>query len=353
MIAEVFLSQNETPCSHWERSVGLGKKDDVTSVYFRDDERYADLINVHIFSGLPVVTPEQVREKDTRVQGVIRKIKERFQFVKYRDIVRKVVFGTTFAVIGLEHQSGVDYAMPVRVMLEDAAGYQEQLLKIQKIHRRKGDLRGAEYVSGFTGTDRICPVITLVLYYGEEPWNGPKDLIQMMDGDEVPQEIRKFVNGYPIHIIDVRNYPYPERFQTDLREVFGFIQRSGDREKLRRYVEERKEQFEHLEEDAYDLMIQMTGSGELISLQDEWRDEGGKIDMCKALRDWAEEERKEGRREGREEGRKEGRKEGREEGHQDIARNMYRRHTPLEEIAEICEVSVEQVKIWAERWENR
>lgn len=262
---------------------------------------------------------------------------------------QKVVFGTTFAVIGLEHQSGVDYAMPVRVMLEDAAGYQEQLLKIQKIHRRKGDLRGAEYVSGFTGTDRICPVITLVLYYGEEPWNGPKDLIQMMDGDEVPQEIRKFVNGYPIHIIDVRNYPYPERFQTDLREVFGFIQRSGDREKLRRYVEERKEQFEHLEEDAYDLMIQMTGSGELISLQDEWRDEGGKIDMCKALRDWAEEERKEGR----EEGRKEGRKEGREEGHQDIARNMYRRHTPLEEIAEICEVSVEQVKIWAERWENR
>ena len=203
MIAEVFLSQNETPCSHWERSVGLGKKDDVTSVYFRDDERYADLINVHIFSGLPVVTPEQVREKDTRVQGVIRKIKE--------------------------------------------------------------------------------------------------------------------------------------RFQTDLREVFGFIQRSGDREKLRRYVEERKEQFEHLEEDAYDLMIQMTGSGELISLQDEWRDEGGKIDMCKALRDWAEEERKEGRK----------------EGHQDIARNMYRRHTPLEEIAEICEVSVEQVKIWAERWENR
>ena len=292
-----------------------------------------------------MVSAEQIQEKDTRVQGFLRKMKERFQFVKYRDIVRRVVFGTTFAVIGLDHQSGVDYVMPVRVMLEDAAGYQEQLLNIRRIHRRKRDLRGETFVSGFAREDRIFPMITLALYYGEKAWDGPKDLIHMMEISKIPEEMKQYVNRYPIHIIDVRNYPKAELFQTDLREVFGFIQRSGSKDELKKYVEERKEQFGHLEEDAYDMMVHMTGSGELIPVQEAWRDEEGKIDMCKALRDWAAEERAEGREEGRAEGREEGRMEERRL----LAIRMLQRQMPFHEITEICGVSAEQVRDWAEQ----
>ena len=43
-------------------------------------------------------------------------------------------------------------------------------------------------------------------------------------------------------------------------------------------------------------------------------EEGGDVDMCKAIEDMKRDERREGKREGRREGRKEGRREGRKEG---------------------------------------
>ena len=39
--------------------------------------------------------------------------------------------------------------MPLKVWRYDFLGYEEQLQKIKKMHRRKKDLSGAEYLSGF------------------------------------------------------------------------------------------------------------------------------------------------------------------------------------------------------------
>jgi len=71
----------------------MGKRDIPIVVYFQDDERYADLLDVHIFGGRRVVTAEDIREKDSRVNGVLGKVKSRFQFQKYRDAVRRVQEG--------------------------------------------------------------------------------------------------------------------------------------------------------------------------------------------------------------------------------------------------------------------
>lgn len=174
---------------------------------FHDREHF--FLAVHIFRGKGIVTAEDIREKDSRVNGVLGRVRKRFLFQKYRDSIRRTALGATFVVVALEHQDKVHYAMPVRVMLEDAAGYGEQLQRIQKRHRSQRDLDGAEFLGGFAKTDRIDPVVTLVLYYGKEPWDGPKDLHQMMDYDKLPEEVKKYVNNYPIHVLDVRNYPDP------------------------------------------------------------------------------------------------------------------------------------------------
>ena len=70
--------------------------------------------------------------------------------------------------------------MPIRVMVEDAAGYDEQMRRIRREHRRAGGLEGAEFLSGFSREDRIHPVFTIVLYYGKEPWDGARDLHSLM-----------------------------------------------------------------------------------------------------------------------------------------------------------------------------
>ena len=126
----------------WEdRVYCIFRKDPVSGPFFDDRARYADLINGFIFCGEQVVSEEDVQEMDSNVTGVFGRLRNRFMVQKYRDCVRKIVFDTGFAIVGIENQDQVHYAMPVRIMLEDAAGYDRQLRHIRKRHRQVLELR--------------------------------------------------------------------------------------------------------------------------------------------------------------------------------------------------------------------
>lgn len=83
----------------------MGKRDIVLARYFEDEDRFADLINGFVFGGEPVVECGDVGEKNVLVTGVIGKIRKRFAFQKYRDVVKRVIFGVNFAVIADEKDS--------------------------------------------------------------------------------------------------------------------------------------------------------------------------------------------------------------------------------------------------------
>lgn len=129
------------------------------------------------------------------------------------------------------------------------------------------DLGGAEYLSGFGREDRLVPVFTAVIYFGEEKWDGPTRLKEMMDLDMVPEEVRGKIADYPIHLIDVRRYPHAERFRTDLRLVFGFLQRASEPKALTGFIGENTKEFSSLTEDTYDMIAVMSGTGELTKLK--------------------------------------------------------------------------------------
>ena len=85
----------------------MGQKDISLARYFEDDSRYADLINGFIFGGKQVVSGNDIQDLDSRVTGLMSKIKKGFKVQKYRDSVRKVVLGLGFAIIGLENQDRI------------------------------------------------------------------------------------------------------------------------------------------------------------------------------------------------------------------------------------------------------
>ncbi len=310
----------------------MGVKDVVLARYFSDENRYADLINGYVYQGREVVKGTDIRDRDTSVAGKGRK----GSFRKCRDLVRRVVMGTDVVLVGLENQDEVHYAMPIRVMLEDAAGYDEQLRGIQRKHRHKKDLRGAEYIGRFARTDRVSPIVTIVLYYGNRPWDGATQLCDLLDPKRQPDELSALINDYKIHVLEVRRFEGAWRFRTDLREVFGFIRRSGDKEAERQFARENEEAFQAVEEDAYDVIAALTGSRELEEIKEQYRSEGGQINMCEAIKGMIEDGRVEGRREGR----------------QIAARNMYLRGMPYEDAAAICEEEPELVKSWYVQWEK-
>lgn len=319
----------------------MGKRDIPTVVYFQDDARYADLINGFIFDGEQVISETDIQEIDSRVNGIIKKVRGwrgKFQFEKYRDIVRRVACGMDVMIIGLEHQDKIHYAMPIRVMLMDAVGYYEQLLKIQKLHKKKRDIKGAEFVSGFAKSDKVMPMITIVVYYGEDPWDGPRNLSDLIACERFPEKIKEVINSYPIHILEVRTYPDVDKFRTDLREVFEFIQKSTDETSMRQYFSEREDQIVNLDDDACEMMIAVTGSEELEEIRERCGKKEGRVNMCKGLKEWKQTLLGEGRAGGR------------TEATYNHAHNMFRRNMPPETIASICEINLEQVNEWIAEW---
>lgn len=104
-------------------------------------------------------------------------------------------------LLGIEGQEDIHYAMPMRVMAYDYGTYKKQYDSNAKKHREAKDLEGDEYVSGMKKTDRFIPVITIVIYYGEEPWDGATTLHDMLD---LGEEIAPYVNDYKMLLVEAR-----------------------------------------------------------------------------------------------------------------------------------------------------
>lgn len=120
--------------------------------------------------------------------------------------------------------------------------------------------------------------------------------------------------------------------------MLGFIQRADDKDKIQEFIEENRDKFMQLEEDAYDVIAELTSAGNLKKLRDKYKTEGGRLDMCKAIDDMVRDGRREGKREGE---RKKAKK---------VARNMFQRGATLEDTAAICEEKLELVETWYQQW---
>ena len=277
-------------------------KDVLTAAYLKNNSRFADLLNGWLFGGRPVVRPEDIQELDSaeirirrdRVTGGVRIGK------RYRDVIRRVALGMRFAVVCVEEQSEVDYTMPFRVIGYDLDRYEQQLRIRRQEHRQRKDLKAEEYLSGISREDRFLPVVTLMLYFGKH-WDGPRNLKDLLDLEGMLPEVRELLADYPVHVIEVGNYPYAEAFRTDLKLVFGFVQNADDKEKLQAFARAEEEALSELAEDAYDLISVMTGTEELDRIKKEKQERKGKVNMCKAIDDMLADAREEGRERGRSE----------------------------------------------------
>lgn len=282
----------------------IGNEDISLIRYFKSKERYADLINGYVFHGRQVVSGNDVEELDPRKTGRKRiKKNGRIKYrQRYRDFVRRTVFGMNCMIIAIENQNLIHYAMPIRVMDGDAMEYSEQMERICTQNREKKDTANdAEFLGQFRKTDRVPGAISLVLYYGEEPWDGARDIYELLDLSEIPEELRKMVNHYPIHVLEVRRFENTEWFQTDLREVFEILKYADDKQELKNYVESNEERLDNMANDACELIADLTNTPEFAFNSEKYQDKEGKVKMCRGMKEWLDEKFEEGHAEGHEE----------------------------------------------------
>lgn len=180
-------------------------------VFWRNPERFADLFNGVCFGGKPIIDADCLLESDAEVSGVIDYVDARVSLQRARDVVKKSAYGLDFIILGIENQKTVDYTMPLRVMVYDGQNYLKQL----KEKKDSKELVGAEKF-------RVAPVITLVLYYGKKPWDGPLWLSEMMD--EMPIEMRSMVSDYKMNLVQVLLDGTKDFHNPDVKMIFEYSQ---------------------------------------------------------------------------------------------------------------------------------
>ena len=82
---------------------------------------------------------------------------------------------------------------------------------------------------------------------------------------------------------------------VNLKQVFDAIRCDKDKNAFKMLLE-KDPAYKTIRKDAYDVITAFTKSKELMQLEESM--EGETVNMCKALQDWAAEEREEGREEG-------------------------------------------------------
>lgn len=234
----------------------MGQKDTLSKNCFKDNRRFADLINAYCFHGEPLISPDDIQDCDSSVQTASPSkrgsliLREGFQ-----DITRKIVCKTQVILASLEAQTRVDYGMPVRVLGYDAGRYREQMIAKRNLHLERKEFTSHDFLSFLTKTDRLSPVITIVLYFNGR-WDG--------------------------------------------------AQNSKDKDALRTFVERNQEGFRTLSADAFDLISEMAHAGDLKRIRELRFPGKEEVDMCKAIDDMVQLAKMQGMKRGEKRGLKRG-----------------------------------------------
>lgn len=181
------------------------KPDTILKNYWSDNERFADLFNAVLFHGEQRIFPEELEELDTEESTVLEHRAFAESITASRDSVKvrkkSSVLGVEFVILGMENQGHIHYAMPMRVMGYDYGAYKKQYDSNAKKYKIANGLSQDEYLSKMRETDKLIPVVTVVVYYGEKPWNGATSLHGMLN---IPEEVAQYVNDYKMILVEAR-----------------------------------------------------------------------------------------------------------------------------------------------------
>ncbi len=229
----------------------MGAADTVTKAYMKENTVFADAFNYLLYRGRAVLDPAQLQELDTTeialpfgAQDEDGKPQED-AVQKYRDVLKSAVIKedgeAAYILLGIENQTDIHYAMPV---------------------------------------------ITLVLHFGANGWNGPLSLHEMMNVKN--RELLRFVQDYQVHLIDPARLSEEElaKFSTSLREVMGYIKYSKDKKKLSEFLKENPRML--IEANAARVIKAVTNTPLDIP------EDAEVVDMCKAVEDMMNESKTKG-----------------------------------------------------------
>lgn len=275
----------------------IPKPDIVLKEFWRKNEHFADLFNAFLFKGQQVLKAEDLEETDTDISGILKRNDLGKAYQKSLDVVKKTANGVDFVILGLENQEKIHYAMPLRILQGDVMLYLQECKDIQKINGEQNQYSSAdEYLSRFKKTDRLHPVITLCVYYGEKDWDGPRYLTDML---KIPEGYRTLVSDYKMNLLEIRKSDQLLFSDPDVENAFRLVRMIYNRQ-----FSEINQLYQNFEMNPeIGLMVgSVTKTPKIAKQAAAIKAEGGRFNMCTAMKELEQELKQEGKREGKREG---------------------------------------------------
>ena len=164
----------------------MAKKAAAVTQWLRNRKRFADLCNATVFRGEQVVKPEELEPVEGETHISIKTESGKIQEIhRYRDVTMCWKGEMDLMILACENQDKIHYAMPVRTMIYDGLSYMQQMKLMWDLRDTDKKITEEEFLSRFHKSDKLCPVITLVFYFGEDEWDASSDLYGMFDIEEI------------------------------------------------------------------------------------------------------------------------------------------------------------------------
>lgn len=275
----------------------MGKFDAESKKYLSINRIFADAFNFLIYDGEPVIKPEALHAVDTTEIAIPYGHGARVPIQKYRDIMKIWAAmqdeDAVYVLLGGEAQNRVHYAMPVRDMLYDSINYVSQVDEAKRSYRNHGEDAGElsfedgelkirltqeEFLSEFRKDDKLIPVITAVIYFGPDEWDGPTSIHDML---KVPDErMLRVIPNYSINLIAPARIDDEDfgKFNTDLGLAMKVIKyQKTSAVEIIQQTNHRK-----IDRGTAEFLNRVVN----LNLVYQEPAEEGEVDMCKAMEDY-------------------------------------------------------------------
>lgn len=210
-----------------------------------DADVFADVVNVNLFDG-----EDKVTENDLRSVSVVSSYKDLDGTLhkQIRDVLKLVnSLGGCIALIGCESQQDINRIMPVRDMGYTYTAYMKQIQEMVAQNRKNNN---SAYTKVLHENQKLIPVATFILYFGNEKWEKPLTLMEMMDIPEDKTEFwKQLINDYPIRVISVANQSQEirKKYKSDFRIIADYMAYRNDKAKIKEYFKNSDRELVHVE----------------------------------------------------------------------------------------------------------
>ena len=231
------------------------KNDIVLKDFFKNPRYFADLVNVILYSGLPVIDPEYLNIYDSEISTVIKDHSFIKEIELRRDIVFKYTNGNESKLIGIENQKQNDRFMLFRCMSYDSIFYQRQ-------------------INNLSNDNELMKVSSAVINWGEHRWQNYDNLYDFFKVQDIEKISTSNFSILVVNVLDIDYHLFKEKKNYDLIKTIQLIYKfKGKPKKLKGLV---------IDRDIAIIAASIVNEENDV-LKNIILEQGEKVDMCESL----------------------------------------------------------------------